>query len=463
MTGNVSAARSLVAQAVVEPAVANHDIAHLVLHTTPDGFALYDLNLRVVYVNPQFCALWKVSEAQVLGRTEREVFQLKREMLEDAERDASLLFIPSDGKPLSESQELSYIRLRNGNWYERLVTNHNVDGALAGYLVQWRNVTGRQNDLHLIQYERDLMQSMMDSIPDQIFFKDRNSCFIRINKALALRYGLEDPSEAIGKSDADYYSAEHAAETRREELHIMTTLQPLLKQVHHEVWGNGEDAWNISTKMPLLDARGAVIGTYGVAHDITAQKRSEALIWEQANFDSLTQLPNRRLLRDRWEQAVYVHRRNQQSFAVVLIDLDQFKSVNDTLGHAIGDQLLIEASRRMLGCLRASDTLARWGGDEFALMVTGLSADGALDVVARNLVECLSQPFFLDGHTVQVSGSLGISLFPDDAESFEELMQRSDRAMYEAKRRGKNCYWRFSPDLKASPIALARGDVSGPQ
>ena len=200
-----------------------------------------------------------------------------------------------------------------------------------------------------------------------------------------------------------------------------------------------------------------------MAHDITAQKRSEALIWEQANFDSLTQLPNRRLLRDRWEQAVYVHRRNQQSFAFVLIDLDQFKSVNDTLGHGIGDRLLVEASRRMLACLRSSDTLARWGGDEFALMVTGLSSDAALDLVARNLVACLSEPFVLEGHTVRVSGSLGISLFPDDAESFEELMQRSDRAMYEAKRRGKNCFWRFSPDLKATPTSIARGDASGPQ
>ena len=438
-------------------------MAYRILASASDGYVLYDRQLRVVFVNAQFCALWDVTPEQVLGCSDTALFECKRAMLDNPDRDIGLLQLPPRSRARTEEQDITYIRLRDQKWYERLVSVHHEDGVPAGYLVQWRNVTGRQNDLQLIQYERDLMQSMMDSIPDQIFFKDRNSCFIRINKALATRFGLSDPLDAVGKSDADFYSVEHAADTRREELNIMATRQPLLGQVHHETWANGNDAWNISTKMPLLDSQGAVIGTYGVAHDITSQKRSEALIWQQANFDTLTELPNRRLLRDRWEQAVYVHRRNQQSFAFILIDLDRFKAVNDLLGHGIGDLLLVEASRRMQACLRASDTLARWGGDEFALLLTGLSTDGALDVVARNLVGCLREPFLLDGHTVCVSGSLGISLFPDDADSFEELMKRSDRAMYEAKRRGKNGYWRFSPELKSQPVRLARGDASDPR
>jgi diguanylate cyclase (GGDEF)-like protein/PAS domain S-box-containing protein len=298
------------------------------------------------------------------------------------------------------------------------------------------------------QHERDLMHAMMDSVPDQIFFKDRESRFIRINTSLANRYGLDNPAQAIGKSDADFYSAEHATQTRREELEIMRTGAPVFNQLHHEVWSDGREAWNVSMKMPLRDASGRIIGTYGIAHDITEHKKTEALIWQQANFDELTGLPNRRMLRDRWEQVLNTHRRNGHGLGLLIMDLDQFKEVNDSLGHAFGDHLLTLVSRRVEACLRSTDTLARMGGDEFAVILTDLLPSADVGDIAQKIVTSFAEAFDLNGHRVFVSASIGIALCPQNGESFDELLKVADQAMYEAKSNGRNRFCFFSSALQ---------------
>jgi diguanylate cyclase (GGDEF)-like protein/PAS domain S-box-containing protein len=279
---------------------------------------------------------------------------------------------------------------------------------------------------------------MMDSVPHQIYFKDTESRFTRVNNALAARYGLMNTRDVIGKSDADFYSAKHAAQTRQEELEIMSKLTPQLNQLHHEVWSDGTDAWNVSTKMPLIDSKGNVIGVYGIAHDITDQKRSEAIIWRQANFDALTNLPNRRLMRDRWEQAALLHDRNGSLLALMLIDLDRFKAINDTKGHAVGDDLLIQAAKRMSECLRAADTLARLGGDEFAVILSEVSDAEAVEVIANKILTCLHTPFDLSGDVVQISGSLGFGMCPAGGQTLDELLRHADKAMYQVKSKGGN-------------------------
>jgi diguanylate cyclase (GGDEF)-like protein/PAS domain S-box-containing protein len=290
----------------------------------------------------------------------------------------------------------------------------------------------------LVQTERDLLHSMMDSVPHQIYFKDTESRFTRVNNALAARYGLMNTRDVIGKSDADFYSAEHAAQTRQEELEIMSKLTPQLNHLHHEMWSDGTDAWNVSTKMPLIDSKGNVIGVYGIAHDITDQKRSEAIIWRQANFDALTNLPNRRLMRDRWEQAAHLHVRNGSLLALMLIDLDRFKAINDTKGHAVGDDLLIQAAKRMSDCIRAADTLARLGGDEFAVILSEVSDAEAVEVIANKILTCLHTPFDLSGDVVQISGSLGFGMCPAGGQKLDELLRHADKAMYQVKSKGGN-------------------------
>jgi diguanylate cyclase (GGDEF)-like protein/PAS domain S-box-containing protein len=178
--------------------------------------------------------------------------------------------------------------------------------------------------------------------------------------------------------------------------------------------------------------------------DITERKQVESRIWQHANFCPLTQLPNRRLFRDRLDQEVKKAYRAQQQIGLLFIDLDGFKQVNDLLGHDAGDQLLVQAARRLESCVRESDTVARLGGDEFTVILGELGDSGVVEKVAQSIVEALSYPFYLGEEVAYVSGSVGITLYPDDATTSQELIRKADQAMYSAKGAGKNQFSYFT-------------------
>lgn len=410
-------------------------IVSTLLDSTPDGIALFDLSMTVVYANSKFCALWNLEASSIIGMPQAVLREHKLAMLMEPEQDASSIYATT-GQNLN--QETNYIRLISGMWFERLVYDHISEGKCLGHVVQWRDVTKRHSELVFVKTERDLLHRIMDSVPNQIYFKDTESRFTRVNKALAVRFGLTNTDAVIGKSDADFYDASHAAQTRKEELEIMSTLVPQLNKIHHEVWANGNDAWNVSTKMPLFGQKGEILGVFGIAHDITEQKRAESMYMQLANFDTLTNLPNRRLMQDRWNHAVQVHLRSGKLIAMVLIDLDKFKEVNDAKGHVVGDLLLVEASQRMVRSLRGSDTLVRLGGDEFVAIINDISDPKSVVLIANKILANLSAPFELSGNEVLISGSIGVSFFPNDGKEIEQLLQYADSAMYRVKADGGN-------------------------
>ena len=421
-----------------------------VIDSSPDGIELLDMQGQLLLFNPRYLAMWGFASAhpEELTASERLAHQLAR--LRQAQRYAA------DFRPDLVTAQLSRrdrFELNDGRWFERDVYDHMVGGVKSGLVIHWRDVTELHEANRAAAYERELMLAMMESVPDQIYFKDTQSRILRINTSLARRYGLDDPAQAVGKTDQDFYSAEHAAQTRADEIEIMRTGKPLANQVHQEVWSNGTTTWNMCNKMPLRDSQGNIIGTYGIAHDITEQKKNEALIWQQANFDTLTGLPNRRMLRDRWNQALNVHRRSGHILSLLILDLDRFKEINDTLGHARGDELLVAAAKRIRGCLRSSDTLARMGGDEFAIILTEIGQDIRAADVAQKVVSALAEPFVLGEDHVFVSASVGISLYPQDGEQMDELFKKADQAMYDAKARGRNGFSFFTPALQASAQA----------
>jgi len=182
-----------------------------------------------------------------------------------------------------------------------------------------------------------------------------------------------------------------------------------------------------------------------VFEDVTDRKNFEEKIWSQANFDFLTGLPNRNMFQDRLSQSIKKAHRDDKKFAILLIDLDQFKDVNDTLGHDKGDKLLIDASNRIKNCVRESDTVARLGGDEFIIILSELSYLRGVRTVAQNIIDTLAEPFHLDKNTTYISASIGITLYPQDSSESVNLIKNADQAMYAAKKQGRNCFHFFTP------------------
>jgi len=199
---------------------------------------------------------------------------------------------------------------------------------------------------------------------------------------------------------------------------------------------------------PLLDQNGTVIGVSSMVDDITERKRSEELIWKQANFDTLTSLPNRNMFHDRLAQELIKSNRAKLPLALLLIDLDEFKEVNDTLGHDVGDQLLQQAGHRITSCVRESDTVARLGGDEFMIILSELHDRNKVDEIAEKIIARLTEEYHLGDEVIHASGSIGITLYPTDASDIDTLIKNADQAMYAAKQKGRNCYSYFTQSLQ---------------
>lgn len=197
----------------------------------------------------------------------------------------------------------------------------------------------------------------------------------------------------------------------------------------------------------VANGQNVLLGTYGVARDIGRRKKAEALISHQAYHDQLTGLPNRTLFNDRLALAIKQARRNKGKLAVFFIDLDRFKTINDTLGHALGDLALQAVARRIENCIRQGDTLSRLGGDEFVLLMPQLKLNMDAAVFAENINEILLEPFCLGQHEVFITSSIGIAVYPDHGEDTDTLVNHADMAMYEIKARGRNSIGFYSPRL----------------
>jgi diguanylate cyclase (GGDEF)-like protein/PAS domain S-box-containing protein len=223
-------------------------------------------------------------------------------------------------------------------------------------------------------------------------------------------------------------------------------------QTYRVVRSDGAIRWVNDRAFPVRDESGTVYRIAGIAEDVTEKKLAEEQLMQLAHYDVLTRLPNRALFYDRMKQTLALAKRNEWTVGVMFIDLDRFKNVNDTLGHAVGDQLLQQVSERLAGSVRAGDTVGRLGGDEFAIVLSNLSNAQDASLVAQKIMAAFVEPFQLEGSEIYVTASIGITLYPDDSADQDTLIRNADAAMYRAKEAGRNSYQFYTSEMNARAL-----------
>ncbi len=309
-----------------------------------------------------------------------------------------------------------------------------------------------------------LHRYIVNTSPDIIYILDQDGNFTFINERIESLLGFSK-EEIVGKHYSflvhkdDMEQAKYVFNERRVGSRAAKNIELRLKCKDD---GNLRHFKNRTLPIELSamgmytgndSSKNSYTGTYGVARDVTERKIAEETINFQAYHDLLTKLPNRALLRDRLNLAINQAKREEESLAVMFLDLDRFKNINDSLGHMIGDELLQQVSIRLKECIRAGDTLARFGGDEFTLMLPKLQHPREdAGKLAEKISKKLKQPFNVDGHELYVSASIGIALYPQDGTNMDNLIKHADVAMYHVKGQGKNGYQFYSNEMNAPYI-----------
>jgi diguanylate cyclase (GGDEF)-like protein/PAS domain S-box-containing protein len=316
------------------------------------------------------------------------------------------------------------------------------NGMVSGYLGNNLDITARKQAEESLQLASLVYQNSSEAM----MVSDADGTIITVNPSFTELTGYQ-PEEVIGQTPNILKSGRHDAGFYQAMWHAINTTG----HWRGEIWNrrkNGEVFAELLTINSITDKDGRIYRHVALFSDITKKKESDELIWQQANFDSLTGLPNRRMFLDRLAQEMKKSDRNGLPLALLFLDLDHFKDVNDTLGHAKGDILLKDATRRMLGCVRETDTVARMGGDEFTVILGGVDEPGSIERVAQNILGKLAEPFQLESELAYVSASIGITLYPTDAEDIEGLLKNADQAMYATKDSGRNNVSYFTPAMQ---------------
>lgn len=330
--------------------------------------------------------------------------------------------------------------------------------ALLALTVAWlrREVARKTRDIRASEAR---LNTILDSVDAAIYIKGTDFRYRYANRKVAQIFGTT-PDQVVGRRDEDFFDRRTANNIRQNDSRVLQENVRLTTEEINQNLGSDTEQVYLSVKLPLLDPNGQVYALCGISTDVTEQRQATEEIHRLAYFDPLTQLPNRRALLDRMAREMALAQRNGRNGALVFIDLDHFKEVNDLLGHAAGDELLRSIATRLSGTLRNTDTLARIGGDEFVLLLSDLdsdrdqAADQALST-ARKLKVCFGQPVQLAERPYTVTASMGIALFTDAAGTPDNLLRWADMAMYAAKDSGRNEIRFFNADMQTRAEAHA--------
>ncbi|MBF0330739.1 MAG: EAL domain-containing protein [Candidatus Omnitrophica bacterium] len=305
------------------------------------------------------------------------------------------------------------------------------------------DITQRKRVQEELAKEHTLLRTLIDNIPDAIYVKDETGRKILTNRSDLEFMGGKDENEVLGKTDAEVYPSYLADQYVKDDMVVLNEGGSVINREEFVEDAAGVRRWLLTSKIPLKDNFGQVLGLVGIGRDITQRKLLENKLLVMAHYDSLTSLPSRALFLDKANISIAHAKRTSMFCAMLFVDLDHFKSINDTLGHSVGDELLKDTAIKLMECVRETDIMARWGGDEFVIMLNDLEDADMAQRTAERIREKFNAPRMVSGHDLFITASVGIAIFPHDGESMEELLKHADTAMYAAKNSGRNnfCFY----------------------
>ena len=306
---------------------------------------------------------------------------------------------------------------------------------------------GRSRADQALRESEKLLSDILENVTSYIYMKDTSGRYLFANRLLRERFAAP-MEEIVGYDDSKFFDADTAANMRKDDLRVLQhgeTIQA--EETNHNLLTGVMDVF-LSVKLPLRREDGSIYALCGISTDISKRKEAEEHMQHMAQYDALTHLPNRALFNDRLQQAIAAAQRNKARLALMFIDLDKFKPVNDTYGHGVGDLLLKEVGLRIQDCLRDSDTAARIGGDEFVILLPAIETQQDAGRVGEKILHVLNRPFVLAGHTLEISGSIGVAVYPEHGRDEKLLVKSADIAMYHAKKNGRNNVRLYQPGLQ---------------
>jgi diguanylate cyclase (GGDEF)-like protein/PAS domain S-box-containing protein len=420
------------------------------LEAAANGIVITDRSGAIVWANHAFTTMTGYSKEEVLGKNHR---MLKSE--EQTESYYAELWSTISSGKVWQGEIVN--RRKDGTTYTEEMTitpiAQNVGQAnWTHFIAIKQDITERKRAEEELYRAHQMLQTILDTIPQRVFWKDRNCIYLGCNRILATDAGLNNPAEIIGKSDFDLAWGETAEVYRSDDKLVMAQGSAKLGYEEIQDRPDGRRVWLRTSKLPLWDREGKVIGLLGTYEDITQRKVAEERVQYLAYYDVLTGLPNRILLRDRLSNALATARRQKHKVALLFLDLDRFKIINDSLGHSVGNLLLQAVAERLRRCAREQDTVTRLGGDEFLIVLTAVKDGADAAVAAERFMDAMTAGFVIQGHSLSISCSLGISVFPEHGADSETLIKNADAAMYKAKDGGRNNFQFFTADMGAQAV-----------
>jgi diguanylate cyclase (GGDEF)-like protein/PAS domain S-box-containing protein len=411
-----------------------------------EGLVQSDADGIMRFVNDRFCEMTGYSREELVGQ--------KTSWLVATDEDRELLLSKAAlrRQGISDQYEVR-IRRRDDSvvWMEiggaPLI---DADGKVIGTIGVHNDITERRLSEAALRDSESRYRLMAENSTDVISRSDANGKVLYASDATRQLLGYE-PSEVVGRSIYSFVIDEDRDEVSRASRALADGTTRSF--AYHAIRKDGSNVWFETTSRAILDPEsGEVTEIVSVSRDISERRRAEEQIEYQAYHDALTGLPNRLLFRDRLTVALAHAKRLKQPVAVMFLDLDGFKLVNDTLGHSLGDELLKAIASRLRAVLREEDSIARMGGDEFTVLLGDLTRPDDAAKIAQKLLDTIAQPIRVEGHELFVTTSIGIALFPNDGETAEALLKNADHAMYRAKDVGRNSYQLCTPAMNSRAL-----------